>query len=497
MIKKIVSNTIAQVLSKASTAIISIFLIWVLTNYLNVEGYWMYSKIYNYLWIFAFLADLWLYTIWIREISSNKEKADEISWNILTLRTITWVSIVWIAYIIALFLPWYNSDIALKSVLIVWLFTILSLINSSILSSMHAFLKSEKSIISTIVWKSINILIVLWVVFIAFPKGTEYNNETVFLLIMSAWFFWVFVMTLMNYYFSREVLNIKYRFDFQYIKHIFKISLPYWIALFLSNLYMKVDTFLLSILEGKEVSDISVALYNVPIKITEVAMFFWIMLLSSLLPSFTKFYKSWNKEKFTELTKITFKVLSTLWFIFLLFWILFRDNIITIIANSDYVNHEIYKYTSSDALFIVLFVLFFYFISQLFIYILIASEKQWFLLKANIVITVFNIVWNIIFIPKYSFVWAWIITILSQILLCLILYFKIKDKVWKIFDLKFLIISLFTFLLLFYAWKNCVYYFHTWIFSDTIIYGLPIVIIYSGLIYYLCIKKEIKSLFLS
>ena len=85
MLKKIASNTISLILSKAWTAIISIFLISILTNYLTIELYWMYSKIYNYVWIFVFLADLWLYTITIREITNNKNNTEKIIWNVWVL----------------------------------------------------------------------------------------------------------------------------------------------------------------------------------------------------------------------------------------------------------------------------------------------------------------------------------------------------------------------------------------------------------------------------
>jgi O-antigen/teichoic acid export membrane protein len=38
----------------------------------------MYSKIYNYVGIFVFLADLGLYTIAIREIANNKKDSEKI-----------------------------------------------------------------------------------------------------------------------------------------------------------------------------------------------------------------------------------------------------------------------------------------------------------------------------------------------------------------------------------------------------------------------------------
>ena len=58
MLKKIALNTLSQILSKGITSIISLFLISVLTKYLPIEMYGQYNKVYNYLAIFAFLADL-------------------------------------------------------------------------------------------------------------------------------------------------------------------------------------------------------------------------------------------------------------------------------------------------------------------------------------------------------------------------------------------------------------------------------------------------------
>ena len=88
MLQKIATNTLSQVLSKIATAFISIFLIGILTKYLSLEMYGIYNKVYNYLGIFAFLADLGLYTITIREITENKKDTVKIVGNVLSLRFI-------------------------------------------------------------------------------------------------------------------------------------------------------------------------------------------------------------------------------------------------------------------------------------------------------------------------------------------------------------------------------------------------------------------------
>ena len=95
--KKIYTNTIAQIAGKIITALISILLIKVLTGYLDVAGYGLYSKIYNYLSIFAVIADLGLYTITVRELTryaDDVKMVAKISGNILSLRTLSGILII-------------------------------------------------------------------------------------------------------------------------------------------------------------------------------------------------------------------------------------------------------------------------------------------------------------------------------------------------------------------------------------------------------------------
>lgn len=98
--KKIYTNTIAQIAGKVATAMISIMMIKILTGYLDIAGYGLYSKIYNYLSIFAVIADLGLYTITVREITRYQDDpnmVEKISANILTLRTLSGCLIIGLA----------------------------------------------------------------------------------------------------------------------------------------------------------------------------------------------------------------------------------------------------------------------------------------------------------------------------------------------------------------------------------------------------------------
>lgn len=478
MFKKIATNTLAQILSKIATAIISIFLINILTNYLSIELYWLYSKIYNYLWIFAFIADLWLYTIAVREITNNKSNSSKIVWNIMTLRLILWLFIIFLSLALAYFLPWYNHLLAMITIWIVWLFTLVSLFNSSILALMQAHMKMEYSMFSAIVWKLFNVLGVILIVYIFYTKKDITSLDTSLIFIFVAWLIWIIINTLLNYrYASKKISLFFFRFDWDYIKYIFKISLPYWIALFLSVVYFKVDIVLLSLLEDKDKADISIALYSLPMKIVEVIMVMWWFYLNSILPSLTKDFEKNNNKRIKKIFNISFKVLLIFWTLVFLLWTLFRDHVIRIIANESYINPD-HIYNSSEAFFIVLLVVLFYFISLIFIYIFIASKNQSKLLKINIFITIFNIVWNIILIPHYSFIWAWIVTVISQIILMFLWYYYsrtiIQIKIPKLFVAKIFLI----FSILFLIWNFLINAYPIWLYYDVIIYWCLILLLY-------------------
>lgn len=493
MFKKIATNTLSQIFSKVITAIISIFLIWMLTKYLSPEMYWQYNKVYNYLSIFTFLADLWLYTISIREISKDQSKAEKIIWSIMTLRFILWVFIIFFAVWIAFLLPWYDSNLMIISIIITAFFSLFSLLNSSVLSLMQAFMKMEFSLVSLVLWKIVNLIVIWFIIFYIFPKAETSDYFLPFIWIMLSWLVWIMINYFLNYYYAKKIVKIKFLFDFEYINYLFKTSLPYGIALFLSVVYFKVDIILLSLLEPKEVSDISVAFYSLPMKIVEVLMVVWVFFLNSVLPTLSLYFKENLSEKISELLKFCFRFLFWFSVFIVLFWILFRENIIKIIATSEYLEKTNHIYNSWDAFIIVFFVILFYFVSAIFNYIFIASKNESILLKINIFITIFNIIWNIILIPKYSFIWSWIVTLLSQILLFILWYIYTRNIVKFKIEFVYIFYCLLSWILLYFLWDFMLKNYSFWVILDVFIYGIIVWILQLIVLVWLNYKRNNKT----
>lgn len=77
---------------------------------------------------------------------------------------------------------------------------------------------------------------------------------------------------------------------------------------------------------------------------------------------------------------------------------------------------------------IVIWVFLFYFISSLGNYVLIAKNEQKKIIYINLFIALFNIIGNIIFIPKYHLIGGSTVTLVSQILLVIITFFLIRRE---------------------------------------------------------------------
>jgi len=490
LLQKIATNTLSQVFSKFGTALVSIFLIGILTKYLPLEMYGVYNKVYIYLWMFAFLADLGLYTIAIREITENKSETRKIVGNILSLRVLLGIGIFFLSLFIALFIPGYDSYLVLWGIAIISIFTIVSLINSSILSLMQAYMKIEFSFVSVILGKILNILLVSIIVFLLFPWELGGDFESPLLYIFGAGLLWITLTTIMNYWYaSKSIVSIKFVIDREYMKNIFRISLPYGLALFLGVVYFKVDVILLSILEPEKLADVSIALYSLPMKIVEVLMVLGWFYLNSILPSLIESFKKKDTKKIQKLIDISFKILISVGVGVFVFGTLLREHVIRIIANTEYLSSTQHLYSSGDVFWIVLAVLLFHFVSLVFIYILIAVRQQWKLLKINLIVTVFNIIWNMIIIPYYSFLGAGVVTVLSQILLVMLWYIVTRPIFQIHLDFKFLVWVVFLAVWFFIIGKYLLENYQLGLIADVLVYGWFLAALYAGILFFF-LKRE-------
>ncbi len=407
---RVFSNASAQIAGKLITVATSILLLKILTNYLTIEEYGLYGKVYNYLSIFAVIADTGLYTMAIREISAcrdDPEKAEKIFGNIFAIRAIFGIVAVFLALGIAAFLPGYDSTLALAAVAFAGVFTFFGIINSSLLSLLQAYQRSEFSLVSTSIGKIANLLSILLIVFVLVPAATlDAHPEWrlwVFLAIMGAGLLGNVIMTTLTALYTLPRYRIRIGLDSRYIVDLLRRAAPYGLALFLGVVYFKVDIIMLSILEPRAIADVSVALYSVPMKIVEVGMMVSTLFLNSLLPVLTRHVEGDDAPGFAR----TFRRASLVLVFGALFLsacvFAFGREILIVLSNTAYIDDTLYTFTSLDAFHIAGGVFIVAFLGQLATFGLVAHGVQSRLLALNFLLALVNIVGNFFLIPVFSF----------------------------------------------------------------------------------------------
>ena len=85
--KKIAFNTIIQVIGRVLSIFFGVVTVGIITRYLGVGGYGMYTKVFTFFQIFGVILDFGLYNVTLKYISHENDENTELIVNkILTLR---------------------------------------------------------------------------------------------------------------------------------------------------------------------------------------------------------------------------------------------------------------------------------------------------------------------------------------------------------------------------------------------------------------------------
>lgn len=416
--RKILSNTIAQVLGKISVALLGLAVVKISTSYLSVEGYGEYILVYEFLAFFGIAADLGLFTIAVKEMSEDEKNIPKIIGNILSLRTILVVTTMALAIAAVFLMPNYAGTRIPLGVAIASITVILTILNGTISSVLQAKLKMQIASIATVLGKFISVGAMVYVVFYGFPNDTT----TGFYMLLAAGILGNFIMLITTNYHVRKITTLKYQFDIQFWKSVLKKSLPYGIALILNTIYFRIDAILISVIRGSE----EVGVYGVAMKMLEHFAILPLYFMNSVLPVLTKALKE-KSEKYKEIIRYSFDFLAALAIPMVVGGVILAYPIIFIVSTPEFLSRLSEGFMGSDIAFsILIFALLFQFLNVLFAFILISIDKQTKLLYINGACVIFNLITNIIFIPKYGFAAAAVTSVLSELFILILTYFTAK-----------------------------------------------------------------------
>jgi len=405
--KAIFDNTFWQILIRLITLGLTLVSIKILTNYLGTEGVGKYNTITTYINFFIVFADLGLFAVTVREISQKPEKEKKVMSNVLTIRF--WSALV--ASLVAIsivLLTDYDKEIKF-GVIIATGFLFFNLLASVYDMLLQARLKMQFSALAELLSRIISIIALVIIV----------NQRGSFLWVASTIALWGIFILVFKYLFASRYLKFAFAHDKAFSNNLMAMAWPLGIVFIVNNLYYKLDTLLLFAIKGAAAAGI----YTVAFKVLEVITFMSSYFSSALKPAISQ---NINKDK-KAVAKIIQKGISVMLIgatIISLLSIAYRNEIILLLSSSEFGD-------SARVLIFLALSLPIIFINTLLVEIFIANDSRSIFLKISIFIFMFNLIANLIMIPRISYFGAAVANLLSALVLMLV-YFHYANKIINI-----------------------------------------------------------------
>ena len=392
--QKIAYNTAAQLVGKAATTLTTLILTVLITRRFGPSGYGDFTIMMAYSALFYIVADFGLNAIATRDFSKDESKIPTYFKNLVGLRLAMSLALFAIGALALVLFPY--SRFVKIGVLIGLLTVFTQALYSSTNAVFQARMRYDLSVLAAI-FGSVAILVLS---FLTISRGGG------LLPIVGSYVVGGLVMVGISLVFVRKLTGIVgVAKDLGLWRYLFMAALPLGITTIFSVVLQKADALLLSVLSGNE----AVGLYGASYKIFEFALVFPTFFVNSIYPIMVRRFGE-GREKLMETIKYSglflfvVSILGSVVGHFLAPWM------IRVVAGPEFVE-------SVQALRLLLLGLPIFYLSALFLWLLITLGKQRqipFIYAAGALV---NVVLNVVLIPRYSFHGSAIITWASELLI--------------------------------------------------------------------------------
>jgi O-antigen/teichoic acid export membrane protein len=412
LVKKIAYNIVISAGARVVGVALSLVGIGLIARYLGQEGFGEYSLILAFLYTFNILADLGLYSLMVREISRPGADEKKIASNIFTIRIIALLIFLGLAIIAIWFFP-YTSQVKMGVVIASIAFFFLSA-SQVLMGIFQKYLRVDKPSLAELIGRLIQLGLVILFIFLDLGLFAIFGA-----LIVSS-----FLIFLLNFIFARKYIPLTLAFDFVFWKKLIKTALPIAVSIVLTLIYFKFDSIFLSLgfINRSSVHPVAdVGIYNIAYKILEGLIFFPAMFVGLIMPLLSKFAFS-KPEKFKKIFQKTLDVLIVFIVPLIIGLLILSLPIVVLIGGKDFT-------ASAQVLQVLAFAIGLIFLGSLFGNSIIALNKQKIAAWIYFGGMIFNIVTNLIFIPKYSYLGAAMTTVFTELLVIILMTWLIYKSI--------------------------------------------------------------------
>ena len=412
-VHKITKNTTILLLSQIISYILALFYTIYITNYLGTVGFGILSTALALGALLSIFTELGLSTLTTREVSRKKSLADKYIGNTIVLKialsTITFALMFLTLYILVHFFN-YTSE----SLTVVYLITISFVVGAFtniFYSVFQAYEKMEYQSIGQI----INSIIMFSGVLLVIYYQLSITNFAIIYLSASVVCL-IFGLIICAWKFRLPRINV----DITLWKFLIIEAIPLTISSVFLLIAFRIDIILMNIINGNA----SVGIYNAAYGLMTALMFLPSVYVMAVFPLLSRFNVS-----STELLKLSYEK-SFKYLIIIGLPIAVGT---TLIANPLIL--FIYKSAFSDsilALQILIWSIPIIYVNYILGTAINSINKQSQMVKSAFIVMILNIILNLLLLPKYGFIAASVITVITELSACIFWYHIMNVNGYKI-----------------------------------------------------------------
>lgn len=413
--KKIFTNTFFQILTKIFTSASGFAITILIARYFGAKGYGDFTKITAFVGLFYLITDFGLNAIFL-QLEEKEARFNQL----LSLRLLLSLTIVLLVNCLVLILPFNRSlDIGFPPELRLgaFIFSLTIIFQAILLSSSAIF---QKKLRYDLYMLSITVGTIITLVLVSLFSIMQMPLQDILFsyVIGSA------ASSVISLLVIKEKIK-PFSFTRNFAVKIIKESLPLGLMLIFNLIYFRVDIIILSLLKNT----VDVAVYGYAYKYFEFLLAIPLFLSNAVYPfllgslkNLRSFY-AFSQKYILIFLLISVIVMIPAWFLAPLIAIVKKDFIPSIF---------IFR--------ILLLSLPVFFLTNILQWILIAKNKKVYLLKIYLIAALLNVLLNLFFIPKYSYIAAAIITGISEGLILILLFIKFlslksqETRIGKIYE---------------------------------------------------------------
>lgn len=400
---EIASNTLFQIFSRAATAIVALVVTRLITSSLGLEGFGHYQIVLSFVTLFWILTDFGLNAVVVREMAAQEEKIQNLFSSLLTLRTGLSLVLILTSLSLLIVLPYATS---VKVGILVASLTILA---QAVMGSCHSIFQVKLHYDRQFWANLIGSLILLSLMFLV----TQEKLGVVAL--SSAFTIGYLTMSITSVGFVTHWVKFSFSWNKALLKRLFITTLPFGTALLFSLATFKIDAILLSILPLRNLKNTdAVGIYNLGYKVFELALVVPVFFMNVMYPILVKHFEK-SKQLFLKTTTRSFLLLLGGGVSAAGVTYLFAPLIIKFLAHGEEFSPSI------TTLRVLILSAPIFYLSALFMWLLLIFKKQSALILVYATAFIFNLVTNLIFIPRYTFYAAAVITGVTEVLILIML----------------------------------------------------------------------------